>query len=180
QKLGKLPVVAVAGLMELRPAVVVAPVHVCALLQEQPNKGQVAGHAEEVIAVRTALPYKPSVLVEERPQPLEIAVLDGAIREHERRRWLLAARERLHTACQLRPAGEPVPLREVAARVRERGAVHRRDSVRASLVILEIRMKRLLDDFMHKRRPAREPLLTREHELRARQARRQIAETRER
>ena len=149
---------AVAGLVELRPAVVVAAVHVGAALQEQPNDARGRPPCRS-----RSLPFVPrcrtssGMLVEQRTQPLEIVVLDRAIGEHERRRRLLAARKRLHAACQLRPAREPVPLREVAARVRERDAVHRRDPVRASLVVLEIRVERLLGDFVHERGPAGVP-----------------------
>ena len=105
--------------MQLRPPVIVAAVHIRAALQEQPGDVEVAGHAEEVVAVRAALPDELRVLVEQRAQLLEIGVLDGAIGEDERRRWRLAARKCLHSACELGPAREPVPLREVAARVRE-------------------------------------------------------------
>ena len=162
--------------MELRPAVVVAAVHVGAALQQQPNDVEGARHAEEVVAVRATLPHKLRVLVEQLAQPLEISVLDRAIREHERRRRFLAARKCPHAACQLGPAREPVPLREVAARVRERRAVHGRDPGCASLVILEIRVERLLGDFVHELGPAGVALLACEHELRAREARRQVAE----
>ena len=103
--------------MELRPAVVVAAVHVGAALEEQPGDVDVACHAEEVVAVRATLPHELGSVVEQRPQPLEIAVLDRAVGEHERRRRLLAARERLHAACQLGPIREPVPLGKVAARL---------------------------------------------------------------
>src|SRR5205085_9337288 len=103
-----------------------------------------------------------------------------AIREHERRRRLLAARKRLHAALQLRPARKPVPLREIATRVGNRRAVDGCDAVRTSLVVLEVSVERLLGDFVYERGPAGVAVLAREHELCTREARRQVAETRER
>src|SRR5437764_15428256 len=50
--------------------------------------------------------------------------------------------------------------------------------MRTSLVVIEIRVKRLLGDFVHERGPAGVTLLACEHELRTRQARRQVSETR--
>ena len=98
QELCELPVVPVAGLVELRPPVVVAAVHIRAALQEQPGDVEVAAHAEKVVAVRATLPHELRMLVEQRAQLLEIAVLDGAIRDDERRRLRLAARKCPHAA----------------------------------------------------------------------------------
>src|SRR5262245_33789587 len=72
-----------------------------------------------------------------------------------------------------------MPLRKVATRGGDRDAVHCRDPVRTFLVVLDVRVKRLLRDLAHERRPARVPLLARERELRARETRRQAAETRD-
>src|SRR5205085_1225470 len=96
----QLSVVAVAGLVELRPAVVVAAVHVGAAFQEQPSDVKVACHAEEVVAVRAALAHKLRVLVEQYAQPLAIAVIDRPIRQHE-----LLARKTRRQAAQARNRG---------------------------------------------------------------------------
>src|SRR5437588_637569 len=113
----QLSVVAVAGLVELRPAVVVAAVHVGAAFQEQSSDVKVACHAEEVVAVRAALAHKLRVLVEQYTQPLEIAVHDRGpagvalvARQHElrarkTRRQAAQARNRRRVPCT-RGAGE--------------------------------------------------------------------------
>ena len=83
--------------------------------------------------------------VEQLDQPLAVAGLERAVGEHERRRRLLAARERRDVPRQLVPAREAVPPGEVAPRVGERDAVHGRDPFRAALVVVEVVVERLLD-----------------------------------
>src|SRR6478736_1524240 len=76
-------------------------------------------------------------------------------------------------AAKLAPTREPVPLCEVASRVRGADAHHRRDSLSPPLVVVQVRPKRLLHlEPLHIRlepRPALNAHLARELELHLRQ-----------
>ena len=168
-QLGELAVVAIARLMQLRPPVVVAAVGVSAALEQQRHDRQIAGHPEQVVAIRPALNSEIGKPVEQLDEALAIVVLDRLIGEHERGRWFIAALHCLDVAAQLAPAREPVARGEVAPCVRGADSVHGGDSVGASLVVVEVGAKRLLErqalDVRLELRPALETQLARELEL---------------
>ena len=117
-RLGELAVVAIARLVQLRPPVVVAAVGVSAALEQQRHDRQIAGHPEQVVAVRPALNREIGEPVEQFDDALAIVVLDRPVGEHERGRWFIAALHRLDVAAKLAPAREPVARGEVAPRIR--------------------------------------------------------------
>ena len=138
-------VVRVAGLVQLRPAVVVAAIRVGATLQQQPHEVEVARHPEQVVPVRAALPHEVGVRVEQLLERRAVACLDGAVAEHERRRRLLAARHPPDVRGQLVPGREPVPPRQLCPRLVDADAARGRDPVRPPLVVVEVGVERLLD-----------------------------------
>ena len=109
---GEVAVVPVAGLVELRPAVVVPAVHVRAALDQERRDLQVARHADEVVPVRSTLDDEVGEPVEELDQGVAVVCLERSVRQHERRRRLVAAAHRLDVATQLLPARVPVSLCE--------------------------------------------------------------------
>src|SRR5581483_6282855 len=113
QELRERTAVRVAGLVELRPAVVVAAVRVGAPLEEEADELELPGHPEQVVAVRAADPHELRKPVEERLQAPAVAVLDGAVGLHERRRGGGAGAELLEAAQELAPAPEAVPAGEL-------------------------------------------------------------------
>src|SRR5262249_47322620 len=107
--------------------------------------------------------------VEQLDEPVAVVLLDGAVGEHERRRRLLAAAHRLDVAAQGPPAREALARREIPARL---GRAHPADTphaVRATLVVIEVGVERLLEreplDVRLELRPAREAELAGELEL---------------
>src|SRR5579884_2820971 len=141
----ELDVVSVAGLVELRPPVVVAAVDVRTSVEQKPDELEVARHPEEVVAVRAADADELGMPVEQLGEPHSVAALEGAVREHERRRRLDAVRERFDVTTELGPAFVAVPRREVAPRLDERYAADARDAVCTFLVVVEIGSERLLE-----------------------------------
>ena len=148
----QLDVVRVAGLMELRPAVVVAAVRVCAALEQQAHVLE-PRHAEQVVPVRATGVDEPGMRVEQLDEPGRVARLEGLVGEHERRR----AAPGLRGSPATRPSSssqlaKPVPAREVELRLLERDAVHARDPLGASLVVLDVGVEGLLHAVLLARR----------------------------
>ena len=101
---GKVAVISVGGLVELRPAVVVAPVGVGAAVEQQRDDGLIASHPEEVVAIRPALDDEISEPVEEPGETVSIVILDRSVGTHERRRWFLAALHPVDVTAEGAPA----------------------------------------------------------------------------
>ena len=169
QQLGQLAPVGVARLVELRPAVVVAAVRVAAALEQQPDELEVLGHAQQIVAVRPALPDELRNAVEKLGEPIAVAGLDGPVGEHERRGRLRAASKPAYVAAQTGPAPEAVAPGEVEPRLVEGHTGSGRDSLRAPVVVREVGSERLLPleplCVGLELRPAREAVLPRELEL---------------
>jgi hypothetical protein len=145
EQLGQVAVVGVSGLVELRPAVVVAAVGIRPALEQQRDERAVAGHAEQVVAVGPPLRDQLREPVEELDERLSVVVLDGSIGEHERRGRHLAGVHRLDVAAQLAPGGEAVAGGEVAASLGHADAAGRGDAVGAALVVVDVGPERLLE-----------------------------------
>lgn len=128
QEVSELRLVRVARLVQLRPAVVVAPVRVGPAIEQQPHELEPARHSEQVVAVRTALPHELGVAVEQLGQPLAIARLERPVGEHERALRLLAAPDRREVPAQRGEAPESMPGGELGASLLERSARGRRDA----------------------------------------------------
>lgn len=141
----ELAIIPVAGVVQLRPAVVVSPVGIRAPLQQQRDDRQIAGHPEQVVAVGPPLGDEVREPVQESDEALAIVLLNRSVGPHEGRRRFLAAAHRLDMATQRAPAGEPVAGGEVTSRLRGADAQHQSDSVGAALVVVHIGAKRLLE-----------------------------------
>ena len=150
-------VVRVAGLVQLRPAVVVAAVRVGAALEQQPHELEVAGHPEQVVAVRAALRGRGrDARRAARSSRARSPRLDGAVGEHERRRRLVAARAAPRRARRARPSWRTrAGARARAAPRRRVTPLVGRDPVRAALVVVEVGAERLLDVHSRLRRARR-------------------------
>ena len=109
QQARELAVVPVARLVKLRPAVVVAAVDVRATVDQEGDDGEVAGHPDEVVAVRPALNDEIRKPVDELDEAVAVVRFDRAVREDEGRRRLVAAAHRFHVAAELLPARVAVP-----------------------------------------------------------------------
>lgn len=173
QQLRKVAVVPVPGLVQLRPAVVVAAIRVGAATEQQRRDLRVAGHPQQVVAVRPALGDQVGESIEQAGQELEVVVLDRPVGEHERRRRLLTGAHRLDVAAESGPAREAVPGGEVPAGPGDRDVVDRRDPFRPAFVVVEVSAERLFKrealEVGLELRPALEPQLARELELDLRQ-----------
>ena len=137
--------VGVAGLMELRPSVDVPPVGIGAALEQQPHEVDIAGHPEEVVAVRAAETNQLGIPVEELDQLLAVAILDSPVGEHERRRRLLARPQGLDVPAQARPGSEAVPPSQLVAGRGNADAFDGGDPVGALFVVLDVGAERLLE-----------------------------------
>ncbi len=65
--------------MELRPALVVAPVRVRPALEQQPDELELVRHPEQVVAVRSPLPHEIRITVEQPDELLAAAGPDRPI-----------------------------------------------------------------------------------------------------
>ena len=136
-------VVRVAGLVQLRPAVVVAAVRVGAALEQERDE-VAAGHPQQVVAVRAARGDEVGMEVEQLLEPRAVAGLDGAVGEHERRGRLAPVAQRRDALDERLPARLSVPGGEIAAGLVDRDAADARDPGGAVLVVADIRVERLL------------------------------------
>ena len=144
-QLRELRPVRVAGLVQLRPAVVVAAVRVGAALEQQLDELEVAGHSEQVVPVRPARLDQLGMRVEELDEAGLVGLLDGAVGEHEGRRRLAPVAERLDVRGERVPALVAVAARELEPGLVDRDPVHGGDPVGAALVVAEVGVERLLD-----------------------------------
>jgi hypothetical protein len=88
----KLAVVRIAGLMQLRPPVVVPSVRVGSALEQERDDLVRASHPEQIVAVRPALHDQIREAIEQMHEPAPVGRLDRLIRQHTPSRREKAAR----------------------------------------------------------------------------------------